>query len=76
MTGQEAQERLCKLISLVGEQVYHSTIPHDCICGENHFTKDPVIAENIVAFIEGAVHRVVEEFKGFQPHSAAGFIRP
>jgi hypothetical protein len=56
MNREDAIERLCKLVTEVGEKIFLSQNPHDCFC-ESAFHKSvgkPVIDEKIIRFIEDA----------------------
>lgn len=52
MNREETIERLCRLVSRVGEEVYKNEHPHDCFCREN---RNPMISNEILTFIEDAV---------------------
>lgn len=53
MRKKEAVERLCSLVTKVGEHFNHKHA-HDCICGANKMS-DLVLDSEILNFIEDAV---------------------
>lgn len=52
MNKQDAIERLCRLVTKVGEEVFNHTQAHACFCRNN---ADPRIDVNVIEFIERAV---------------------
>ena len=54
MNKQEVLEKLCTLVSKVGEEHFNNKVVHDCICGQNPFSMDEV-HEDVIGFIELAV---------------------
>lgn len=56
MTKQETLERLCNLVTKVGEAEFGSRHAHDCFCSEQHLPDEYVcIAEEVIDYIEVAV---------------------
>ena len=55
MTADEVIERLCKLVTKVGEQEFNHKHMHDCFCGENATFPFEGVDEEVIAFIEKAV---------------------
>jgi hypothetical protein len=52
----EVIERLCALVSEVGERQFASAVPHDCFCGKNpRGIVDFQVDEGVIVFIESAV---------------------
>jgi len=62
MEKQEIMEKLCSLSTLVGREIYKSTIPHDCWCRENVAT-DFMFDEEIIKYIEDAVCEKINKLK-------------
>lgn len=63
MTKQEVLERLCALVTTVGELEFDSTLSHDCFCGridvdDRYFR----VEEEVIDFIVDAVREKL--FKG------------
>ena len=48
-------QRLCALVREVERRGFSDSLPHDCFCGDNPENTNPVIAEEIVDFIEQAI---------------------
>lgn len=46
----ETIKRLCVLVSKVGNEVYKSTVSHDCFCGENRLI--PVVDDVILNWLD------------------------
>ena len=62
MTKQEAIERLCALVTKVGEVEFDSRHAHDCFCSEQDLPKEQVcIAEEVIDYIEIAVNNKLKE---------------
>jgi hypothetical protein len=58
MNKQDAIERLCRLVTKVGTDVFHDAQAHDCFCRTN---PNAVIDVNVIEFIERAVSdRIVD----------------
>lgn len=59
MTNIEVIERLCTLVTTVGEEIFKDEIPHDCFCESNEHRDTSVIDERIIQFIEDVVNKAV-----------------
>lgn len=57
MNKADAIERLCRLTTKVGTEVYRDVYPHDCFCMNG---PNPVISEMVVAYIERAVQSAMK----------------
>jgi len=56
MTKQEGLERLCVLVTKVGEAEFGSRHAHNCFCSEQHLPEEQVcIAEEVIDYIEVAI---------------------
>ena len=62
-------DRLCRLVSDIGHRVFNDQVPHDCFCSES-FLDNPVIADEIVDFIEAAV---LEKLNHMKSHGTRNF---
>jgi hypothetical protein len=65
MKKQEVIERLCILVSKVGEEVFEDGLAHDCFCGVNMFSLNEdsiVVSEEIIQFIETAVEQHIKKY--------------
>jgi hypothetical protein len=63
MDTQDALKRLCALITVVGEDVFKSKVPHDCFCGENPAALAHGGAKvdwQVINFIEEAVREKID----------------
>lgn len=65
LTKQQVIERLCKLSTKVGEEVFCNQKAHDCFCGENKtsevFSGGFQFEEEVIEFIEEAVREKMDK---------------
>lgn len=56
-------ERLCELVSMVGEKVFNSQIAHDCFCSLSKSTSSFIVGEDVLDFIERAVAKEISSIQ-------------
>ena len=69
MNKVDAIERLCKLVTKVGEDVYDNSVAHDCVCYKQEIV-NAQIDEDVIKYIESAVFEALSKI--VKPSNARG----
>jgi hypothetical protein len=59
MNKQDVIERLCRLVTKVGTDVFGHVQAHDCFCRNN---ANPHIDSNVIEFIERATNYMISDY--------------
>ena len=54
---------LCRIVTMVGREVFRDRLAHDCFCHESNFP-DATIETDIISYIDRAVAEKIERDKG------------
>jgi len=63
MNREQTIERMCKLVTKVGDEVFKNKLAHDCFCNPS-LSGIPVVEDEVIKFIESAVNRAIRKYTG------------